>query len=287
MSLYQQRRYDEALRVAKQVLSTLEQKHGRDHQSIAEPLNNLAAICLAQGSKDFAVVFFERARLIIEKYSGRESVRVARALENLAMAHFGAGNRDASEKLFLEAIKIREKTGKTETIEASQALEGLGALYEVSERFSEAARVYLESLRIRERLFGPTDRRLTNLLHKSACVLEQNRRVDEAMKYRARAEQFVTTETVRQTSLQGMAVHVAKPLNPPGSFLLKPQITRGKVLVEVLVNECGRVVESRAVSGPSELHSVSIGAAQQWRFTPTVVQGERRKALGTIEFVFK
>jgi periplasmic protein TonB len=58
------------------------------------------------------------------------------------------------------------------------------------------------------------------------------------------------------------------------------------VLVQVIIDEQGSVIEARAVSGPQHLHAVAVNAARLARFSPTLVLGEPVKVSGTLSYNF-
>jgi protein TonB len=60
----------------------------------------------------------------------------------------------------------------------------------------------------------------------------------------------------------------------------------GPVVVEITVDEEGNVISARAVSGHPLLRDAAVEAARQWNFTPTTLQGEPVKVIGTLTFNF-
>jgi len=78
-------------------------------------------------------------------------------------------------------------------------------------------------------------------------------------------------------------------LNGKAIYLPQPEGSgeaTGVVLVQVLIDEQGSVVEARAVSGPQHLHASAVSAAKLARFTPTTLMGEPVKVAGTISYNF-
>ena len=61
------------------------------------------------------------------------------------------------------------------------------------------------------------------------------------------------------------------------------------MVVEVTVDECGIVINARALSasGSEELKSAAVSAALKWRFTRTKLDGRPVKVIGPITFNFK
>ncbi|HYV24773.1 MAG TPA: energy transducer TonB [Pyrinomonadaceae bacterium] len=84
--------------------------------------------------------------------------------------------------------------------------------------------------------------------------------------------------------LNGKALNLPAPIYPD---IARRMNVYGKVEVEVLVDEDGRVASARALSGPIALRDVATQAARNARFSPTKLSGQAVKITGTIEYNFK
>lgn len=104
----------------------------------------------------------------------------------------------------------------------------------------------------------------------------------------------VTTEGVDSTKgstrkpiiggvLNGKALALPKPAYPP---IARAAHASGPVVVQVLIDEEGNVVEARAVSGHPLLQAVSVAAAREAKFSPTRLEGEPVKVAGVIQYNF-
>jgi protein TonB len=58
------------------------------------------------------------------------------------------------------------------------------------------------------------------------------------------------------------------------------------VIVAILVDEQGSVVDARAVSGPQHLQPTAVAAARLARFSPTLLMGEPVRVSGTLSYNF-
>jgi TonB family protein len=83
--------------------------------------------------------------------------------------------------------------------------------------------------------------------------------------------------------LQGSATKRVQPTYPP---LAKAARVSGSVVVEVTVDEEGRVIAARAISGHPLLKDAAVAAARGWTFASTMLQGVPVKVIGTITFNF-
>jgi protein TonB len=79
--------------------------------------------------------------------------------------------------------------------------------------------------------------------------------------------------------LNGKAIYFPTPEVPAGE-------ASGVVLVSVLVDEQGSVVEARAISGPAHLQAAAVNAARLARFSPTLLMGEPVRVSGTLSYNF-
>jgi protein TonB len=79
--------------------------------------------------------------------------------------------------------------------------------------------------------------------------------------------------------LNGKAIYLPLPEIPPGD-------ASGVVMVQVMIDEQGAVVDARAVSGPPSLQASAINAARLARFSPTTLMGEPVKVTGMLTFNF-
>lgn len=83
--------------------------------------------------------------------------------------------------------------------------------------------------------------------------------------------------------LNGIALSLPPPSYPEAARRMRQT---GLVQVEVVVDENGRVISARALSGPSTLRQVAVDAAIRARFSPTKLSGQPVKVTGQINYNF-
>lgn len=83
--------------------------------------------------------------------------------------------------------------------------------------------------------------------------------------------------------LNSKAVNLPKPEYPSAAKSVGAQ---GRVVVELTIDEAGKVVKARAISGHPLLQKAAVAAALQARFSPTVLSGEHVSITGTISYTF-
>lgn len=78
---------------------------------------------------------------------------------------------------------------------------------------------------------------------------------------------------------------ISKPA-PPYPAVAKAARASGQVVVEITVDESGRVVEAQAVSGHPLLRHAAVEAARKATFSPTLAEGRPVKVSGKITYNF-
>jgi TonB family protein len=84
--------------------------------------------------------------------------------------------------------------------------------------------------------------------------------------------------------LDSKATSKPDPAYPPVAKAVKAS---GAVVVQVTVDEQGKVISARAVSGHPLLRSAAEAAARQARFSPMLVAGRAVKVSGTLTYNFE
>ncbi len=83
--------------------------------------------------------------------------------------------------------------------------------------------------------------------------------------------------------LNGKAISLPKPDYPPDA---RAAGAEGVVVIQVTIDEQGNVTEARAISGPKQLQDVSVNAALQAKFSPTLLSGEPVRVTGVLVYNF-
>jgi protein TonB len=89
--------------------------------------------------------------------------------------------------------------------------------------------------------------------------------------------------TVSGGVLNGKAI--SKP-QPPYPAIARAARASGAVVVQVTVDESGKVISAHAISGNPLLQQAAVQASYGWRFSPTLLTGQPVKVTGTITFNF-
>jgi protein TonB len=84
--------------------------------------------------------------------------------------------------------------------------------------------------------------------------------------------------------LNGKALSLPKPSYPP---IARTAHASGTVVVQVTIDETGKVISAKAVSGHPLLQAAAVQAAYGARFSPTQLSGQPVKVTGQINYNFQ
>lgn len=96
-------------------------------------------------------------------------------------------------------------------------------------------------------------------------------------------EQTAPRVRVVQGVAQGLLLHRVAPVYPPQA---KRDRVQGAVVLAVVIGKDGTIAHLSVLSGPRELIDAAIGAVQQWRYRPYILNGEPTEVDTTITVNF-
>ena len=117
MSLYRQGQSDQAIPVARQAVTTAENRFGADHPYVATSLNVLGQLYFETGQYEPAEPLYTRALDIYEKSLGPESLGVAQTLTNMAGLYLKMNKIEEASSCLARAQSIYRTISTTRPIE--------------------------------------------------------------------------------------------------------------------------------------------------------------------------
>ena len=246
---------------------------------------------LYSGKKNYpdALSLYKRALSIFEKALGPENAKTANTLHHLGWLYYAQGDLGKAEESFQRSLAVREKVLGPDHKDVALALDFLAQFYQQQLKYAKAVDYYKRALAVKEKALRPDSKEVGEMAMKCACAMMQNGQRDEAMALHIRAEailsgkQFDPNEFISDSVLQGHAAYRARPEYPQSA---KRARISGAVIIEVTVDETGKVVEAKSLCGPNALVETAVKAAYDWKFTPTLLNGNPVKVKGTITFNF-
>lgn len=92
-----------------------------------------------------------------------------------------------------------------------------------------------------------------------------------------------TPRTVSLGVINGRAISKPHPAYPAAARIMRAE---GQVVVQIIVDEAGRVVSAHATSGHHLLRQTAVDAARRARFSPTLLSGQPVRVAGAITYNF-
>lgn len=86
------------------------------------------------------------------------------------------------------------------------------------------------------------------------------------------------------TVSQGLLLHQVVPVYPDQA---RARFIQGVVVLQAVIGKDGRIKSLQPVSGPTELRDSAVGAVQQWRYRPYILDGQPVEVQTTINVNFK
>jgi TonB family protein len=291
--LYNAGKYVEALPAAKRAVEIREKTLGKEDPLVADALSNLGAVMMALRKYPDAESAFQRALSIYEKAYGVASVKLCDTLNEFGWASYGAGNTSKSQEMFKRSLRIRENALGPDHADVALSLNTLARFYYKNGDNGKALDHYKRAIAVKEKSLGPNHASLVDPLEECACILRINNKDMEASPLEARAA------TIRNATgngvkwiyagidpgpvIQGEAIHRETPQYPPYA---RGRRMTGKVIVEITIDETGKVENARLRCGADAFAQVSVEAARKWRFKPTSISGVPVRVVGWITFNF-
>lgn len=314
--LYREGKYEEALPVARRVLELREKALGGDDMRVAHALANLANVHARKGDYKEAEPLFTRALAVAEKRAAAESEFAADLHAQLGLMRVDQGKFKEGEPYLQRVLDIKEKLHGAEHARLVPALLNLADVNFLRTQPEKAHAFLGRALSILKRQPYAKDAATAKRLKRYYCPLmgsgafnnpelskqlghviwrleepesaaeyDKNQKEREAREARGEVEgkKKGVKALVEGGVLNGRAVSKPAPGYPGAA---KSAGVSGAVVVHILVDETGKVIEADAYCGHPLLAKEAVEAALKARFTPTTLSGVPVKVSGVITYNF-
>lgn len=147
-ALYQQRSFEEALKLAEQARDLARAGLPDSHSDVSVTLNNLALVHCARGDYGAALQINQQVLSIRERSLGANHPDVAATLTRLLLTYRALGMITAAEPLAQRALSIRRRALGERHVEVATSLNNLATVHQEMGRYAEAGPLYQEALDI-------------------------------------------------------------------------------------------------------------------------------------------
>lgn len=294
VKLYNEGKFKEAVEPAKRALKLRENTLASDDKRVTDAVGNLAVIYLALKKYQEAEAYYERVLAAEEKRSGAESLQVAKTLDVLAWLHYARGDVKQSTAEYKRVLAIKEKTTGPQSGEVARTLFRLAEIYQTQGALQEAEPFYRRLIEFDDKVQLEADITVNDARQSFICLLRKMNKTDEADRVLYRGKTKENPELIYGPAqgptflseggiLNGKALRLPKPEYPAQA---RNAGVVGTVVVQVTINEQGKVVRACALRGPALLWLSSERAAYVSEFAPTKLNGKPVKVTGVITYNF-
>ncbi|MDQ3803141.1 MAG: TonB family protein [Acidobacteriota bacterium] len=303
-SLYQAGKFADAVPLARRVLEIRERAFGVEHVATLYALANLATLYVEVKKDGEAEPLFKRALAAAEKLGAPARLLVIEVSNKLAAIRFRDRDYEGTETHLRRALDLIVAARGAEDLAAVPVLLNFTDLsYQRGK--AEAAEAHLA--RAVEILLKHPPRRdpaTSERLKRYVCLLAEDSREGELSKSlgraryrleepekaaererreRERAERGEGKPTVQGGVLNGRVLARVAPAYPAEA---KERRLSGKVVVQITVDETGKVVHAERFCGNPILSEAGVAAVKRWRFSPTLLDGKPVAVTGTVTVNF-
>jgi TonB family protein len=288
VKLFNENKYDDALKLAKRALEIRERLLPRNDPLIGNSLNNLGEIYIAK--RDYGKAKDAYLRLLqhqTERF-GPDDVILAHTLERLGALHYREGENSKAEEAYKRAVAINEKKYGTDHVEVAHSLFALGEYYRARRDFAHGQPAYSRALKTYGKHLGVASAEFERTSEAYSCMGYDTTKYDVFGDINSIWQLLATPDGPKQapagTILNGRALSLPKPDYPDAA---RANRLSGRVIVKVKIDETGTVVSAKDMcGGPPYLSESSVRAAYGARFTPTKLSGKPVSVYGIIQFNF-
>lgn len=287
VKLFKAGQFAEAIPLAKKALKLREESLGANHELVGVTLFNLGSSYFGNQQYLEAEAPYKRALKIYETVYGVENDQLETLLVRLGWINHFKGAAGTAEEYFKRNLAIAEKNHGSADVNIEHALLTLAQFQEKIGKPDKAVPFYVRAIEMQEKIYGAVHERIADTSEACACLMMVTKNA-KGGEYRERAVKIrqqlsPSIASVSSGVLQGYATNKVAPEYPSAARAAR---LSGVVIVRVLINEQGQVLEAKRICGPDLLAPSSVAAARQWRFKPTTVDGKPVKVQGELTFNF-
>jgi tetratricopeptide (TPR) repeat protein len=200
---------------------------------------------------------------------------------------FGEGKFDEALPLANRVLELSEEVFGANDVAVANAASNLAEVYLAKGNSQKAEPLLSRAIQINDKALKPTDPILVKTLERYTCVLD-NREHDDKLKDFERARLPIFRATSEPDRFWGALWLVTKSTKMPRPKYPQAAVpTSKRILVEVTVNEQGKVVQAQNMcSGRSPLIDVAEQAAKQAEFEPVLTAGKPLRVIGYLVYEF-
>ncbi len=293
---YKNNKLDDALKYANQAVELSLKIYGDENAETAVAYSNLGTIQRDKQKYKDSAINFQKAVDVYLKLNDLKGTELIDSYENLAISLYYNRKENDSITNYLKAIEVAKVKFGPQSKENFVLTLNLANLYARDKKFEISDEYYLKSYELAWKHFGKGAKEIEQVSDSRVCVIPFDRRTNKITekvfqdsKNKLFEEIFGlpnllgNNEIVNSGFIEGKALLLPPPAYPSKA---KEQRLQGQVLVKVLIDENGIVIEAKSICRTGILESAAEEAAMKAKFSPTTLSGKAAKVYGIITYNF-
>jgi TonB family protein len=231
---------------------------------------------------------FEKAKKVppfAEKTFGKQSTEHAFALHNLANISAALGKISESEGYYKKIIGIYDALPRSEG-RRIRVYKELAAIYRLDNNLLAARDSLQKAILLSEGLTKLLNNEGVDLLFDQAAVIEMLKRPKEAEPVWAHGLDLLNRINGGRLDVVQLPTDALWGRVKKAGYVKGQEDARGTVVVNLSVDETGKVTEATVVTGAEKINPIALRMARETMFNPLSFNGKPMKMTGTVIYRF-
>lgn len=280
IAAYNQRDYDEALKLARRSLDLSLSIFGAESAETAIAYKNIGVIYREKYKFGDSIENLEKSLAIYQKVDGQTGKSLAGVYDELATSYALAGKKKEAEENYLKSLEWTEKTFGKDSKESLGSVLSLAKFYATTDDSDDSDRFFLRSYELAVKNFGKESPQVEKI-HDARVCSNRGGSISRQKKFNELAREIYASDD--GDILNGRALKLGKPEYPPAAKAVK---ATGSIPVKITIDERGNVVEAKNICGHPLLQSAAKEAAKKSKFSPTLKDGKPIPVRGYVIYNF-
>ncbi|QUV98977.1 CHAT domain-containing protein [Chloracidobacterium sp. MS 40/45] len=178
--LRQDKKYDEALKLAREALAFREAVYGSEHPFVAAALFTMAAISYDQTNYTQSTAMYRRVLAMLEKSFGPEASSLENVLNNLGLSLQRQGYFAEAEACYQRSLTLGEQAHSPTDADIIPTINNLASLYHERGQYPAAERFYQRAIAMWTAAEGPDSPNLAYALNNLGALQRQQGNLSSA-----------------------------------------------------------------------------------------------------------
>ncbi len=285
VSLYQNKKFDEALKNALQAVDLSVKIYGSERAETAAAYTNLGVIYSEKKKLGESIENFQKAADVYGKspgYKGEQSVAI---YITLAYTQLLDGRKKEAESSYLKAIETAENVFGKESKESYLPKLSLANFYASYGKLESADDFYLKSYAAAVKNFDKESKEIEQIGNSRSCIFYGRKEGDEKEKaFDAAVDKLFGKDGSEKLGMvNGKALLLPKPRYPVEAHEKR---LAGVASVRVKISVQGNVIEAKSICREDILGRTAEESARGAKFQPTTKDGKPVEVTGIIVYNF-